>query len=330
MEEKSMLKKIVAGLALSTAVLAVPAAAEELKFANYMAPTHPYVASTFQPFADAVAKATGNEVTVKLYNGGELGAGPTDQYARVVDGVTELAVGLPGYTASNFPLTLTAELPGVLTEESGTEQLWANIDKLQPEYRRAHLVALWSSAANVLFTRDKPVRTPEDVKGLKIRVPSRNAGLQVEAWGGSPVSMPVSEVYNALQTGVIDGAMIDGTAINAFKLSEVANFVTMGMQTTNSPFFILMNRDAYEGLDDAAKAGIDAAGREASVNGSRIQRDVAAKGFDDFAKLPGKEIIALTPEQAAPFDALSAQAVETALAEAGDEARAFADALKAQ
>jgi len=69
------------------------ASAEELKFANYMAPTHPYVAGAFQPFADELAAATGNAVTVKLYNGGELGAGPTDQFARVVDGVAELAVG---------------------------------------------------------------------------------------------------------------------------------------------------------------------------------------------------------------------------------------------
>ncbi|WP_250637308.1 hypothetical protein [Salipiger sp. CCB-MM3] len=64
------------------------------------------------------------------------------------------------------------------------------------------------------------MRSPADIKGLKIRVPSRNTGLLVEAWGATPVSMPVSEIYNAMQTGVIDGAMIDTTATRAFRLAK--------------------------------------------------------------------------------------------------------------
>lgn len=198
------LLKSVAIAALGLA-LAAPVSADELKFANFMAPTHPYVAGAFQPFADKVAEATSGAVTVKLYNGGELGAGPVDQYARVVDGVAEFAIGLPGYTASNFPLTLLSELPGVLDEATGTEVLWKNIDLLKSEYERTKLISLWSSAVNILYMRDKAVHTPADVAGLKIRLPSRNAGLIVEAWGGTPVSMPVSEIYNSLQTGVIDG-----------------------------------------------------------------------------------------------------------------------------
>lgn len=104
------------------------------------------------------------------------------------------------------------------------------------------LVALWSNAQNILYTRDKAVRTPADVKGMKIRVPSHNAGLIVESWGGSPVSIPVAEICNAMQTGVINGAMIDGTATKAFKLGEVANFLIVGMDTTISPFFALRGR----------------------------------------------------------------------------------------
>ncbi len=195
------LRTAISALALSS-VLATGGWAEELKFANFMPAGHPYVGSTFQPFADEVAAKTNGAISVKLYNGGELGAGPVEQYGRVVDGVAELAISLPGYTASNFPYTLLAELPGMLDEATGTEELYAHLDLFAPEYKRAHLVALWSSAENILFTTKTPVHTPADLKGLKIRVPSRNTGLLVEAWGGSPVSMPVSEIYNALQTGV--------------------------------------------------------------------------------------------------------------------------------
>ncbi|GGO38419.1 C4-dicarboxylate ABC transporter substrate-binding protein [Gemmobacter aquaticus] len=320
---------------LTSAVLACglglgAAGAQELKFANYMAPTHPYVAGAFDPLAAKIAEATGGAVTVKVYNGGELGAGPADQYSRVVDGVAELAVGLPGYTAANFPLTLLTELPGVLTEADGTATLWKNIDLLGPEYERVKLVSLWSNAQNILYTRDKPVRTPDDVKGMKIRVPSRNAGLIVEAWGGSPVSMPVSEIYNAMQTGVIDAAMIDGTATMAFKLGEVANYLTVGMDTAISPFFILMNRDAFDGLSAEHQAAVDAVGREVSVLGNQVQLSEAAKGIEKFGATEGKELIKLTPEEAAAFNTLSAPVVDTVVAETGGDAQAIIDALRAK
>ncbi|WP_330629336.1 TRAP transporter substrate-binding protein [Thioclava sp. FTW29] len=310
--------------------LAVTAQADEMKFANFMPAGHPYVASTFQPFADQVAQATKGDVTVKLYSGGELGAGPAEQYGRVVDGVAEFAVSLPGYTASQFPLTLTAELPGLLDEKTGTQELSAHLDLFAKEYRRAHLVALWSNAENILFTVKKPVHSPADLKGLKIRVPSRNTGRLVEAWGGTPVSMPVSEIYNSLQTGVIDGAMIDGTGINAFKLSEVTNYITMGMETTISPFFILMNRDAYADLSEADQKAIDAAGLEAAKNGHDSQLAVASKGIADFAALPGKQVIHLTPEEASAFDRLSDGLVKTIAKEEGKDAQHIVDVLSAQ
>ncbi|MFC2968499.1 TRAP transporter substrate-binding protein [Acidimangrovimonas pyrenivorans] len=316
----------VLGAAVATAGIA---SAGELSFANFMPSNHPYVASTFQPFADEVAQLTDGKVTVKLYSGGELGAGPVQQYNRVVDGVADLAVSLPGYTASQFPLTLLSELPGVLKEKTGTEDIYRNLALFGRDYRRVHLVALWSNAENVLFTRDKAVHSPADLKGMKIRVPSRATGLLVEAWGGSPVSMPVTQIYNAMQTGVIDGAMIDGTGVNAFKLNEVSKYITTGMKTTISPFFIIMNRDAYDGLTPAEREAIDKAGHQAALNGLASQLKVAEAGFVSFAATPGKEVIRLTPDQAAAFDKLSAPVTEEVVRKAGGDAQKIVDALKA-
>ncbi|MDO5613885.1 MAG: TRAP transporter substrate-binding protein [Paracoccus sp. (in: a-proteobacteria)] len=313
---------------LALVLLASVAEAKDLKFASFMAPTHPYASGAFEPFAQAVADSTGGALNIRIYHGGELGAGPVEQYGRVVDGVAELAVSLPGYTASQFPLTLTAELPGMLDEATGTETLWSHIEVLAPEYRRVQLIGLWSSAENLLFTRNKPVRTLDDIRGLKVRVPSRNTGLLVEAWGATPVSMPVSEIYNAMQTGVIDAAMIDGTGINAFRLGEVANYITRGMDTTNSPFFVVMNRDAYNGLSDAEKAAIDAAGRQLSLDGQKVQISVAEQGLADFGATAGKEVITLTEDEAAPFNAAALTMVEKVVAETRG-AQAVADALRA-
>ncbi|ANT63342.1 ABC transporter substrate-binding protein (plasmid) [Salipiger sp. CCB-MM3] len=319
---RSVILAAALGLASTTAAFA-----EDFKFASFFAPTHPYVEGAFEPFAKAVEEKSGGDLSVTIYNGGELGPGPAEQYSRVLDGVAELAVSLPGYTASTFPLTLTAELPGVLDTETGTADIWNNIELFQPEYRRAILVSLWSSAPNQLYTRDKAVRSPADIKGLKIRVPSRNTGLLVEAWGATPVSMPVSEIYNAMQTGVIDGAMIDTTATRAFRLGEVATYLTIGMDTTNSPFFILANRDAFGSLSDDQQAALLEAGKEASVKANEVQLAVAAGGVEAFAEMDGHEVIELSAEEAAAFNELAAPVVESVVAETGGDAQAIVDAL---
>lgn len=308
---------------------AATANAGELSFANYMPAGHPYVAGAFQPFADMVAEKTGGSVTVRVYSGGELGPGPVEQYNRAVDGVADFAISLPGYTASTFPLTLLAELPGVLDTATGTRDLWDNIALLADEYRRVQLVSLWSNAPNSLYTSTVPVRSPADVKGLNIRVPSRNAGLQVEAWSGNPVSMPVNEIYNAMQTGVIDGAMIDTTATKAFKLGEVAKYLTTGFDATNSPFFVVMNRDSWKSLSEAEQAAVAEAGRKASDLANSTQLRVAEDGVAAFRQMGG-EVIALTETEAAAFNALSAPIVPKAVAEIGGNAQAIVDALSAE
>ncbi|MEF2072940.1 TRAP transporter substrate-binding protein [Consotaella aegiceratis] len=328
---KTLAKSAVTAVALS--VITTAALATELKFANYMPASNPYVAGAFEPLATKLSEATNGEVTVKIYSGGELGAGPVEQFMRAVDGVADLVVSLPGYTASQFPLTLMSELPGVMTEETGTQKLLDNRDLFQSEFRRVHLVSLWSNAENVLYTRDKPVHTSDDVKGMKIRVPSRNTGLVVESWGATPVSMPVSDIYNALQTGVIDGALIDGTGTRAFKLGEVAQYLTVGMDTTLSPFYIVMNRDSFEGLSEEQQQAVDEIGKDVSVLANQTQLDAAHKGIEAFGEMDGKTVIQLSEEEAKAFNDLAHQVTEQVVAEGKEQglpAQEIVDALSSE
>lgn len=326
---KKLGSAIVAMLAMSASI----ASAAELKLADFQPPTHFVVKQAYDPMAEAISSGTNGEVTVRVFMGGELGPGPAEQYNRAVDGVADIVFGLPGYTASNFPKTLLTELPGVISAETGTAKILANTDKLDAEYRRVVLLALWNNAPNLLFTAEKPVRSLEDLKGLKIRVPSRNAGLVVEAWGATPVSMPAPEIYNSMQTGVIDGAMIDATTLGAFKLAEVTKYITTGMDTTISNFFLIMNRDSFEGLTEEQQKVVLDAGRQAALNGNKAWLAIADKALSGFAATEGKEVITLSADEAAKFNAASAPVVKKVIAEAdaaGLEATAFVEALKSE
>ncbi|MCI5076486.1 TRAP transporter substrate-binding protein [Oricola sp.] len=326
-------QKLSAALAVAAGLSASAASATELKLADFQPPSHFIVEGTYTPFAETIAAETDGAVTVRVFMGGELGAGPAEQYNRAVDGVTDIAFGLPGYTASNFPKTLLTELPGVIDAATGTERVLDNIDKLSGEYRRVALLGLWNNAPNLLFTAEKPIRSLEDLAGLKIRVPSRNAGLVVEAWGATPVSMPAPEIYNSMQTGVIDGAMIDATTLGSFKLAEVTKYITTGMDSTISSFFLIMNRDSFSGLSDDQQAVVLKAGREAALSANAAWLGIAAKALDAFGTTEGKEVITLSDEEAAKFNAASAPVVEKVIADAdaaGLEASAYVEALKAE
>jgi TRAP-type C4-dicarboxylate transport system substrate-binding protein len=327
-----MLPKIMTAAITAATLFVAPAAlANELKLADFQPPTHFVVEKVYTPFAAALAKATNGELSVKNYMGGELGPGPSEQYNRAVDGVADIVFSLPGYTASTFPLTLLGELPGVIDAETGTDKIIAAQDLLDKEYRRVKLVALWNNQPNVLFSATKPIRALEDLKGMNIRVPSRNAGLVVEAWGGIPVSMPATDVYNAMQTGVIDGAMIDATTLTSFRLAEVTKSITVGMDTAISQFFMVMNRDSFADLSDEQQAAVLEAGKEAARNGQKAWADVANAGLEQFVKTEGKELITLSDDEIAKFNAASAPVVEKVVADleaTGVAARAYVEALK--
>lgn len=328
----SFLKTISSSLFISAAIFAsINVSAEELKLAHFAPVKYPLHAGMFVPLSEGIAKETNSKTTIRIYPGGELGPGPDKQYDRVVDGVADIGYGLPGYTASQFPMSLLIEIPGVINPETGTQKLWSSIDQLNNEYKRVKLLGIWNNPESVLMTKDKPIKSLEDLKGLKIRVSSRNVGDLLTAWGASPVSMPITEVYNSMSTGVIDGVYTDASVLQSFKLTEVTKYVTKGMHSALSPQFLIMNRDSWDGLDDASKAAMTKlTGVDMSEKGRKIQADHAASALKAFTD-GGKEIITLPEMEAAKFNEASAKLLDKAVADLeakGVKAKDFVSALK--
>ena len=200
------------GAALAVAAV-MPAAAQELKFANFTPPFHTVNESVIEKLNADLSAATGGAVTVRGYHGGELGAGPVEQYVRAVQGVADITWGLPGYTSSQFQKTMIVELPGAVPEgKCGCDALWDAMDEIKGEFPGTIPVGLWTSEPNIMIMKDKVIRTPADLQGLKIRVAGATAAEVATALGATPVQMPINQVYNALETGLIDGVYIEPSA----------------------------------------------------------------------------------------------------------------------
>ena len=233
--------------------------AENLRLAHFMSPQHVMHQEMMKPWAERVSEKTDGELTVEIFPARQLGGSPPAQYNMAVDGIADIAFGLQGYTASNFPLTTVSELPGFASDASdATAKLWTLWDDyLKQEYRDTKPLAIWTADINVIVSRDKPIRTLEDLEGMEVRTPSRFSGAVIKALGATPVSMPVTEMYTSLERGVVDAVMIPASAVESFELLEVANYITTEAPLGFSPYFLAMNKGAYEGLPDDLRQSLD-------------------------------------------------------------------------
>ncbi|MEM0936185.1 MAG: TRAP transporter substrate-binding protein [Pseudomonadota bacterium] len=293
-------------LACATAVFAFGAAAAELKFANFASPAHTVNAAIIEKLNATLSAETGGALTVRGYHGGELGSGPAEQYVRVVQGVADMAWGLPGYTSSQFPKTMIVEMPGVLPEDKpGYDALWDAFEThLSAEFPGTVPLALWTSEPNIIIMRDQDVRAPSDFQGLRIRVAGATAGDVVEAMGGTPVQMPISQVYNALQTGLIDGVITVPSTVLTFKLDEVASSYALGAPLGRLSFFTVMNAATYAALPADQRAALDAIrGRPLSQSAEEGYLAAGSAGIAAARAAGNNTVIDLSSEEIDAFEA---------------------------
>ena len=292
----------VAAVALAGFIVVGPSAGftEELKIAHFMSPKHPMDRFLMRPWAKEIAKITNNDLTARIYPGGELGKGPRAQFKRAVDGIADITFGLQGYTSKQFPRTTLIELPAVAPNAvEATKRLWDVYDKyLASEYKRVKTLAIWNAESPILMTKNKPIRKISDIKGLKIRTPSKAQADLIKALGATPVAMPVTRMYNALNTGVVDALMVPASVIRSFKIGEVAKYYTTGLPFGQSPFFLLMNRPKWESLSASQKAAVNkTTGRGLSLKGAKFYEKAGAKGLKSVSKGGKHEVISLSSDE---------------------------------
>lgn len=302
---RSALFSLVIGCSLL--LIPLPTLAVELRLSHFMSPKHPMDRSMMGPWSEEVAKLSQGSLKIRIYPGGELGKGPQEQFKRAVDGIADIAFGLQGYTSKLFPRTTLIELPAVAADAvEATNKMWDIFDKfLAPEYERVTVLALWSNEGPILMARDKPIRKIDDLKGMKVRVPSKDQADLIAVLGATPVSMAASEMYRALSTGVVDALMVPPSVISSFKIGEVAKYYTTGLAFGRSPFFLAMNKRAYDALSREHKAIIDrTTGRSLSLVGAKVYEQEGAEDLNRVRKGGKHGVIDLPPAEVKKGNAL--------------------------
>lgn len=245
--------------ALTLGLSAQAAFAEELSVATFVPPNHESITVALAWFENEIAERSGGTLTLKVYAAGQLGAGPTQQYKRAVEGVADITFGIASTTPTLFPRTLLAVPPGVAVDGlDSTERMWSVFDEyMADEWTDVKVLAIGNPAGGMLIsTRD--VSTIEGMQGAKIVPYASMTSPVIRAMGGVPVQLDVSEHYTGLSTGTIDAAISSiNNIMPPWNLDEVADYAVLNSPATFNPVFYVMNRERYESLSDEHRAIID-------------------------------------------------------------------------
>jgi len=211
-----------------------------------------------KPWAREVEKRAEGRVKVEVFPSMQLGGKPSHLYGQARDGVVDIIWTLPGYSPGRFPLTEVFELPFVCGDAEATSQALTRFHRkwLRDEYRDTRPLVFHTAAPGHIHTAGRLIRTLEDLKGVKMRAPSRASAAMLKALGATPVGMPVPRVYEALSRGVVEGAWLPWTIMRPFRLHEVTKFHTE-VSLSCVLFLMTMNKTRYEGLPAKIRTIID-------------------------------------------------------------------------
>jgi len=309
-------------MAIGLSASATVTKAEELSVATFIPPQHHINAFYFDWFGKELAKRSNGSLTIKVYPAGQLGAGPVQQYKRVVEGVADIAFGLQTYSPTIFPKSVLIVPPGKSkTALEATERLLSVYDEhLADEYQDVKLIGMFTVAGDAwAATRD--MSTLEGLKGAKVVPFATMVTPIMEALGTVPVQMPVTEMYTGLSTGTIDGTTISPAQMDKpWNFAEVSTHYIDNIPVTFAMFFVAMNKERYMGLSDEHRAIIDEiSGETASMMGATSFHNEGQRGIDWLATKPAAmdEItsVSISDDERAKMDAIIQEALKGIFAE---------------
>jgi len=260
------------------------------KYANNLPETHPMNIRA-REMAAAVKQETNGRFDLQIFPNSQLGS-DTDTLSQIRSGGVEFFT-LSGLILST--LVPAASINGMGFAFPDYDTVWKAMDGdlgayIRAQIAKANLIAMdriWDNGFRQTTTSTKPVQTPDDFRGMKLRVPVSPLWTSMfKALDASPASINFNEVYSALQTKVVDGQENPLAIISTAKLYEVQKYCSLTNHMWDG-FWFLANRRAWEALPDDVRGivakHINAAGLKerddvAKLNAT-LQQDLATKGL---------------------------------------------------
>lgn len=261
-----MLKKTVLALTcVAGAFLSTAAHAEKhvLKIAHFWPAGALSQQKVLEPWCQTLAEQSDNRLECQLYPAMQLGGSPQQLMQQAADGVADIVWTVPGYNAGRFPIIEAFELPFMTyNAEDASRALWEYYETFaQDEFASVKPLAFNVHDAGYLHNNRREIKQLKDMRGLKIRAPSRQTNLFMAKMGATPVSLPLPQLADSISKGVVDGYALPWEVVPTLRLHEMTKYHTempAGAPAFYSTLFtIAMNKDSYNKLPADLQKVID-------------------------------------------------------------------------
>jgi tripartite ATP-independent transporter DctP family solute receptor len=291
-----------AGLSMPYVSRAV-AADYSWKFGHGFSPTHPVHTFALEAVA-RIKQDTGGKVDIGVFPNSQLG-GDSDLLSQVRSGAIDFFSTGGLIFATLVPI---AAINGAGFAFRSSDAVWPAMDGqlgalIRRGFDKAELFAfekIWNNGFRQITTSKKPIRDPSDLEGFKIRVPVSQVYVSLfKALGAAPTSINLSDVYTALQTGVVDGQENPLVVAETSKFYEVQKFCSRTNHVWDGSWIVTSNR-TWRGVPDDIKAKV-----AAGFDGSALkQRDAVTRLNDELVASLQKKGITFNDADPAPFRAV--------------------------
>jgi C4-dicarboxylate-binding protein DctP len=296
--------KLAAAAALALAPFA--AAAQDpivIKFSHVVTPDTPKGKGA-EKFKELAEKYTAGKVKVEVYPNSQLYKDKEEVDALQLGAVQMLAPSLAKFGPLGVREFEVFDLPYILPSKAALRKVTEGDlgKRLFKKLESKGIVGLgyWDNGFKVM-SANKPLRTPEDFRGVKMRIQSSKVlEAQMRALGAIPQVMAFSEVYQAMQTGVVDGSENTPSNMYTQKHHEVQKFITLSDHGYIG-YAVIANKKFWDGLPGDVRGQLEKAMAEATAHANQISQTENDEALAEIKKSGRSELIDLTPEQKAAW-----------------------------
>lgn len=268
--------------ALSTVLFAATAASAQtvLRYSNYIPPGHVLREKVFNPWMAEVEKVTAGRVKVDMLP--KVVGTVAGQYDVIRDGLADVAVVVPSYTPGKFDLAEIVEVPFLHGRAEVVApafyKFYTQNFQRHGEFAGAHILSVFTNTPPSLYTAKRGFLQADDFKGAKLRTSSASMAQTVRLLGGVPVIKPVTEIFEMVNSGLVDGAFFPPVDHKSFKLTQALGYMT------EIPGGISCSAIAFI-VNEAKWNSIAAGDREAimAISGPVLAR-LAGRSYDEASR----------------------------------------------
>ena len=235
-----------------------------LKFHTFMAPMSNVWLTMHKPWMEKVEKDSGGRIKFEAYPAMQLGGTPVQLYDQARDGVVDVCWTLPANTAGRFPRIEVFELPFVMNNAEATSKAYWEYFQTHAadEFKETQVLALHVHGPGMFHSVNKQIKSASDLKGMKVRGPTRQVTKLLGSIGATPVGMPLPQIPDALSKGTVEACVIPWEVVPSVKVHELTKFHSEFPASSpafyTTTFVMAKNKSKYESLAPDLKKVIDA------------------------------------------------------------------------